>query len=209
MYRIVLLLSLMIILISACKDKPEITIDETKTESKLELDTLGLNEIEKRLMVIGDSLTTVTFENLKKELMKAISEGGFEHAIKFCSLNAIDITNQYVDGVKIQIRRTSDNYRNPKNKPDDIESNVIFDYTYDVHVGETPQPLFFSTGGKSHFFKPILVQSLCLSCHGTPGKDIKPDLYAQIKKIYPEDSAVNYRIDDLRGIWHVIFDQNE
>lgn len=209
MYRIVLSLSLIIILISACKDKPEINIDETKTESILELDTLGLTEIEKRLMAIGDSLTSVTFENLKKELMKAISEGGFEHAIKFCSLHAIDITNQYVDGVKIQIRRTSDNYRNPKNKPDEIESNVIFDYTYDVHVGETPQPLFFSTGGKSHFFKPILVQSLCLSCHGTPGMDIKPDLYAQIKKIYPEDSAVNYRVDDLRGIWHVIFDQNE
>ncbi len=209
MYRLLFLLSLLLMLISACKEKLDIKIDETKTEANLELDTLGLNEIEKRLMVIGDSITTVTFENLKKELMKAISEGGFEHAIKFCNLNAIDITNQYVDGKKIQIRRVSDNYRNPKNIPDEIESNVIFDYTYDVHVGETPQPLFFSTGGKSHFFKPILLQSFCLSCHGVPGKDIKPDIYAQIKKLYPDDTAVNYRVDDLRGIWHVIFDYSE
>jgi hypothetical protein len=56
-----------------------------------------------------------------------------------------------------------------------------------------------------HFFKPILLQPLCLNCHGTPGKQIQNSTLAKIQLLYPGDQAFDYREGDLRGVWHIVF----
>jgi len=52
------------------------------------------------------------------------------------------------------------------------------------------------------YYKPIIVKPLCLICHGNP-KDMDPQIYSIIRKKYPEDKAVGYKVGDLRGVVRV------
>jgi hypothetical protein len=52
------------------------------------------------------------------------------------------------------------------------------------------------------YVEPILVQPLCLTCHGDP---LAPDIAARIDELYPEDRAVGYEIGDLRGVFWIEF----
>lgn len=195
----VALLSLLVL--TACSKKEE----EPIPEPIIKAEQRTYSESEKRYMAIGDSITNLVSEKLKAELMKAISEGGYENAIQFCNINALPFTSKVVDGTGMTIKRVSADYRNPQNKPDDLEDGVLFDYTYDEHVGEVPQPLLMKADGKLHYFKPIIVQSFCLSCHGTPGKELSADLYKKIKELYPDDLATRYKSGHLRGAFHLVF----
>jgi len=48
-----------------------------------------------------------------------------------------------------------------------------------------------------------------LSCHGAPGTDIKPEVYAQIKKTYPADEGIGFKQGQLRGLWSVDFKRSD
>ncbi|MCO5249842.1 MAG: DUF3365 domain-containing protein [Candidatus Kapabacteria bacterium] len=192
---------LSLIVLTSCSKKEE----EPIPEPVIKAEQRTYSESEQRYLAIGDSITNLVAEKLKAELMNAISEGGYENAIQFCNINALPFTSNVVDGTGMTIKRVSADYRNPLNKPDDLEDGVLFDYTYDVHVGEAPQPMLIKAEGKLHYFKPIIVQSFCLSCHGTPGKELSADLYAKIKGLYPEDLATRYKAGHLRGAFHLVF----
>ena len=45
---------------------------------------------------------------------------------------------------------------------------------------------------------------MCLKCHG---KDIEPNVSALILKLYPNDLAVGYDENEVRGIWSIAFDK--
>ena len=62
-----------------------------------------------------------------------------------------------------------------------------------------------SSSDEIHFFKPILLQAMCLNCHGSPGEHIQAPTLARIQQLYPNDRAVNFKEGDLRGVWHIIF----
>ncbi len=42
-----------------------------------------------------------------------------------------------------------------------------------------------------------------MQCHGDPETDILPETYTKIKELYPEDKAIGYIENELRGIWVV------
>jgi hypothetical protein len=44
---------------------------------------------------------------------------------------------------------------------------------------------------------------MCLQCHGKPNVDINEATLGQIEKLYPNDKAVGYGLNELRGIWVV------
>ncbi len=153
----------------------------------------------------GDSLTAQTFDTLRKTLQKAISVSGLPGAVEFCNTAALDLTKTYA-GKGIQIKRTSDKIRNPANIPDEMENDVI--KTYLEQKEENKQLTAFikqDAGGNHHYFKPILIQAMCLNCHGAKETQIKPDTWDMIQKKYPNDAAFNYKEGDIRGIWHLVF----
>lgn len=49
--------------------------------------------------------------------------------------------------------------------------------------------------------------AVCLQCHGTPEKDIIPQVYGTFKNKYPE--AIGYSVNEVRGIWSINFDKNK
>lgn len=153
----------------------------------------------------GDSLTTQTFETLRKTLQKAISERGLPGAVEFCNTAALDLTRTYA-AKEIQIKRTSDKIRNPVNTPDEMENDVIKTYLNQKEENKQLTAIIKQDlKGNQHYFKPIFVQSMCLNCHGTKETQIKPDTWDMIRKKYPNDAGFNYKEGDLRGVWHIVF----
>lgn len=153
---------------------------------------------------VGNALVSHTFDTLRSALLKAIGSYGMEGAITFCKENALPTTDLYADSVII--KRAAMRYRNPINGADSLESVVMEEMERQLTSGiPTVKVIRSGSSGDIHYFKPILLQAMCLNCHGTPGKQIQTPTLARIQQLYPDDRAVNFKEGDVRGVWHIIF----
>ncbi len=157
----------------------------------------------------GNEIVALTFDTLRNSLLHAISSQGVEGAITFCNENAYPITATYADSVVI--RRSALRYRNPKNRPDSLERLILDEMNQQVLSAGKPGTKIVrsNSGGEIHFFKPIVLQPMCLNCHGAPGKEIAAATVTKIQELYPEDRAVDFKEGDLRGVWHIVFESTQ
>jgi len=157
----------------------------------------------------GNQIVSLTFDTLRSSLLSAISSHGIDGAISFCNENAYPITGIYADSVVI--RRTSLRVRNLSNKPDSLELLTLNEMEGLMRSSKVPTARVVRqhSMGEIHYFKPILLQAMCLNCHGTPGVQIQNLTQKKITELYPDDQAVNFKEGDLRGIWHIIFKGQE
>jgi len=154
----------------------------------------------------GDMIASATFDSLRHSLMRAMGAQGIEGAITFCNVNASVLTNAFADSVTV--RRTALRYRNPINKPDSLENAVLMSMSSGIPSSKSPTTVILREAGrKVHYFKPIMMQSMCLSCHGNPKGEIKESTMIRIRELYPDDRAINFREGDLRGVWHILFSE--
>lgn len=184
-----LILSLLILAVGAC----------TQTDKKNEkaVNNVGVEK--------GKSIAQQTFAALSGNLKSAMAMGGLEHAVSYCNVNAMPLTDSLSNHFNVTIKRVSAQYRNPKNKPDSLEMYYLVDYKRGLLNGKELQPVFDESGARGRFFAPILTKELCVSCHGLPGNEISESLYADIKKLYPDDQAIGFKAGDLRGMWSITF----
>ena len=135
---------------------------------------------------------------LKKDLKQALVSGmqkGPLHAIKVCKDKAPAILDSLaIEGV--QIGRTSHRLRNPANSGRDWVDTVL--QAYLSEESDRAPRLVPLPNGRMGYVEPIVVQPLCLACHG---KSLAPDIAAQIKEAYPEDEATGFDVGDLRGVY--------
>lgn len=158
----------------------------------------------KQYSVTGDSIVKLTFDTLRSALQQSLKEKGVEGAIEYCNINAYPITSMHAKEGLV-IRRTAEKYRNPVNAPDSLEKVIFTRY---ASLFENKQPLentVLESSGDIHYFKPIILQTMCKNCHGIAGYDIQPGVIAAIKKRYPADMATGFSEGDLRGMWHIRF----
>lgn len=190
MHKSYLIISLLLVSIISCTEKKKV-------------------EDNAALRLKGDSLITQTFDTLRNTLVRAIGEKGFPGAVSFCNTEALPLTNSYVyEG--IIIKRSSDKIRNSANAPDSIEQEILSVYLQmKKDKQELKSVLKKDAAGNYHYFKPILLQTMCLNCHGDKTTQIKPDTWEVILQKYPKDAAFNYKDGDLRGIWHLTFLKNK
>ncbi|HRO69122.1 MAG TPA: DUF3365 domain-containing protein [Chitinophagaceae bacterium] len=156
----------------------------------------------------SDSIIAITFDTLRSSLAKAIAEGNFEGAINFCREAAYPLTATYMTP-GTRLKRVSDRYRNPANKPDEKEQSILAAFKDLKDSGKPVDPVFeLDEDGNRHYFKPIFIQSLCLNCHGSRDEQIRPDVWNAIRQRYPSDLAFDYQEGDLRGLWHLSYNKN-
>lgn len=184
-------------LYAACDGKR--TADESINAPVSWSDSLVINK--------GDQIVAETFDTLRRSLLSAIQAKGASGAIAFCSENAVALTSVYSDSVNV--RRTALRARNPLNAPDSLERHVLQNWEGVVQGGGRPGGKVLRTEGQIHYFKPIMMQAFCMSCHGAPQVDIHPATLAAIKRRYPKDIAINFVEGDLRGSWHLIFKEKK
>lgn len=153
----------------------------------------------------GNQLVKMTFENMSRKLKSTIREKGVLEAIQYCSVEAVPLTTSLEeDGIKIS--RTSSKYRNPENAPNPETKKILSKFENEkANRKESETIVHKSADGTIHYYKPIYMQALCLNCHGDPGLNVPDEVTAQLSKLYPEDKALGYKMNDFRGAWHLEF----
>jgi len=156
----------------------------------------------------GDSLVKITFDTLRSTLVKTIGGKGLAGALRFCNTEALALTSLYASG-DVTITRVSDKSRNPKNELSVLDKEQWDKYKTLVAKNDSVKPIIVIQNKEVNYYKPITMQGMCLNCHGTPKKEIPENLLAVIDSLYPADKATEYKIGDLRGMWHVVFKQKD
>lgn len=140
--------------------------------------------------------------SLKQELMKAIKEGGPENAISICNEKAPLIASELSRHHNVSLRRTALGFRNPDNAPDAWEKETLHSFMKQKEEGIAVEDMIAhrEENGMSRYMKAIPMQPICAMCHG---EKIDKNLHAKIKSLYPNDTAINYKLDDIRGAFTI------
>lgn len=154
-------------------------------------------------LALGKTLASSTQAVLGKNLMQAMSNGGPEQALEFCNIKAIPLTDSMARELKTSLKRVSDQTRNPENKANKFEMEVIASQKKQIENGQTPEPFIREAKGKVIAYYPIVTNGLCLTCHGKVNRGIAAPTYAKIKELYPNDKAIGYEANQIRGLWVV------
>lgn len=140
---------------------------------------------------------------LGKALMNAINMKGTENALAFCSTRAIYLTDSMAVTLNASIKRVSDKNRNPLNSANNEELAYIEKSKTLLYKGEKINPQIVETNSEMVGYYPIMMENMCLQCHGIPESEVLPNTLQKINSIYPNDKAIGYKSGELRGIWVV------
>ena len=167
--------------------------------------------IEKNVHEKGQAIAAQAFGVLSSRLDKAIADAGYTNAIEFCSVHGIALTSAVGVTNKVVLRRVTHRTRNVENRADTNELALIRHFESELSKGATPKPVVSANKpGLFTYYSPIVLSlQFCLSCHGQPGTDIKPEVLAQIKTTYPADTATGFKLGQVRGLWSVDFKRSD
>lgn len=195
-----------LISILSCTSDKKIDKEAVKKEiSSREIKKVTEAEIVNKVHEIGNLIALTTKKTLGKNLQHALQNGGVENAVEFCKINAMPLVDSLSEQFDAVIKRVSLKARNPNDKPNDLEKELLEAYAFQwkdsIPLKANVQDL---ENNKYLFTKPILVDNaLCLSCHGTYENGLLKASDDFIKSKHPDDMATGYQIGDLRGIWSI------
>ena len=183
---------LLLFLFSCSRDNGEITNPPAK-------DVINI-------ITTGEGVFKDLITSLSSELSTAINDGGMKAAINTCNISAMPITTSiYEDNHSIlNIKRTSFKVRNKNNKPDGYEKKALQYFeeleefgkkfpSYYVQKIQEKNEVFF------RYYKPLLINELCLNCHGVTDR-MSADILQKLGELYPDDNANGYELNNFRGV---------
>ncbi len=138
---------------------------------------------------------------LKQALQQSIETGGLPAAIATCQTVAPTIAGQHSDD-GWRIGRTALRLRNPDNRPDSWERQVLQDFQRRLQAGEAASGLEISKieDGQFRYMKAIPTAPMCTGCHGN---DLAEPVRQRLEALYPEDNATGFAAGSLRGAFTV------
>lgn len=156
----------------------------------------------------GLAASDALMKSLGGQLKGALESGGPVQAITVCQQAALPLTaaaGQSFEGVSI--RRTTLKPRNPANVPDDRDREVLEAMAAAAKESEgPPEPVIEWTEDVAHFYRPLMIQEVCLKCHGEPDS-FSPELTQALDERYPTDQGTGYGLGDFRGVIRVDIDR--
>ena len=183
---------LLLMIVSCSRDNGEITTPPAK-------DVINI-------ITTGEQVFKELVTSLSSELSTAINTGGLKAAINTCNIRAIPITTSIYEDNKsiLNIKRTSFNIRNKNNKPDGYEKKALRYFeeleefgkkfpSYYVQKIQEKDDVFF------RYYKPLLINELCLNCHGVTDR-MSADILQELGELYPDDHANGYELNNFRGV---------
>ena len=157
------------------------------------------------LLTQSRTISLGMLKELGQKLQVAMAEGGAVNAIGVCNTQAPDIAGRVSTQNQVKLSRVGTRTRNPvMGVPNDWQAKALAQFDAALARGEKPADLEFSetvntaSGKEFHFAKPIVLQPMCVSCHGSP-EQISPEVKAKLSELYPNDKAVGYQPGQLRG----------
>ena len=193
--------------VTACGQQSEQKAEQT--QAKAAAPTPEQQALMEREVASARKITKDFVGSLKGELKKAIQEGGPVNALSVCHTRAIPITNEVASQHGVRLSRVSLKNRNPNNAPNEWQKPILEEFDARAANGDDPKALAFATivevDGKKQFrfMKAMPVGKVCLNCHGA---ELKPEVAAKLKELYPEDKATGYSLGQIRGAVVIVKD---
>lgn len=171
---------------------------------------LGLSVVQTQaqdsdMLTQSRAVTQAMLKELGQKLQSSMAEGGPINAIGVCHLQAPDIATRASTNNQAKISRVGTRARNPvMGVPNDWQAKALAQFDAALARGDKLADIEFSetvntaSGKEFHFAKPIVLQPMCVSCHGSP-EQISPEVKAKLNELYPNDKAVGYQPGQLRG----------
>ncbi len=179
-----------VILVSACKNDKNVS-----EENSVNYEEVGLK------------IAIATKTQLGKNLIGTIEKKGSLEALQFCNIKAYPITDSMATAHNARIKRVSDKPRNPNNQASQNELEKIGYFKSILEKGEEINPIVETNGGNINFYYPILTNDMCLKCHGTSGQEVELSIIESLQELYPNDKAIGYSTNQVRGIWSIQFNK--
>jgi len=193
---------------SSTPDRPVQKVD-VPAQSTEAVEAQFVEAVPPMVSEVGREATAQLMEELKGELQQAMKRGGAMEAVTVCSTRALAITREIAArfGTNVSLKRAALRYRNPQNKPDELETEAIHYFeSLNEQDGSLPDFLFQqiqdSNGERYRTYAPIVMGNACLGCHGDEST-MKPELLAEIREHYPKGTATGYKAGDFRGVIRV------
>lgn len=196
-YKYYLFFSLFFVIIG-CKQ-------QTKNETIKNEDSEALLETEVDVSKIGREYALETQKLLGKNLISAIQDKGTPGAVEFCNIQAIPLTDSIAKKHGAIIKRVSNRPRNKNNKANSVELAQIEHFKKLLEQEKKVEPVVISDRNENNFYYPIITNAMCLQCHGTPNEEIAPTTLSKLADLYPDDMAIGYGPNEVRGIWSITF----
>ncbi|NNE78543.1 MAG: DUF3365 domain-containing protein [Pricia sp.] len=159
-----------------------------------------------RYGIIGRTLAKQAQIALGKNLKAAIQERGLVGAVSFCHTEATKLTDSISVMMNAIIKRVSDRPRNPNNRANEEELRHIASFKQKVESQEDIEPIVQIENDAVTVYYPITTNALCLQCHGKPNEQVQAETLATLTQLYPDDQAIGYDVNEVRGIWSIEFD---
>lgn len=198
-YKVLLYLSIFLVIFSCKEQAKNETIKSENEDSEVLLETSA------NASKIGKEYALETQKLLGKNLVGAIQKKGVLGALEFCNVQAIPLTDSIAKKHGAIIKRVSDRPRNNNNKANSVELAQIEHFKKLLEQEKEVQPVVISEGNKNKFYYPIITNAMCLQCHGTPNEEIAPETLNKLAGLYPNDMAIGYGPNEVRGIWSITF----
>jgi hypothetical protein len=142
----------------------------------------------------------------KQRLMAALQAGlaqGPDRAIDACRVEAPAIAAAS-GGPGVTVGRSSHRLRNPANAPRPWVQPLLDGFVASPATA-APRAVALPGGGVG-YVEPIVLQPMCLTCHGAT---LAPAVQARIAALYPRDEATGFAPGDLRGVFWIEFAPGE
>lgn len=141
----------------------------------------------------------------REELVRELERTGPIRAISVCKYSVPEITSSLSRQSGLRVTRVA---LRPRNRavaePDAWEQQVLLDFEKRIAKGEKAETMEFHAfvdepaGRAFRYMKAIAVSPPCMVCHG-PVRQLAEGVRAQLQLDYPNDTAVEYQVGQLRG----------
>ena len=162
-------------------------------------DTIETNKSE--ILNEAKDLLKETSKQYKNTLIQGLQHNNLIKALKYCNKEVKQLISK--DNEKgFAIKRVSLRPRNKNNYPNLYEKEILEKFNKlslqdnKKLVLEHSEIIKDKNNNKFVYIKAIRIKEVCLNCHGS---NINDDLKKEIEKLYPDDKAINYKLNDIRG----------
>ena len=162
-------------------------------------DTIETNKSE--ILNEAKGLLKETSKQYKNTLIQGLQHNNLIKALKYCNKEVKQLISK--DNEKgFAIKRVSLRPRNKNNYPNLYEKEILEKFNKlslkdnKKLVLEHSEIIKDKNNNKFVYVKAIRIKEVCLNCHGS---NINDDLKKEIEKLYPDDKAINYKLNDIRG----------